>query len=85
MFRQGIEGDELEEGKTHPPALLGELEHFVVRPEDVDYEWASEFVDVPREEYDRPFVFEDELAHFRWALAGAETNKRIGPLDVDHQ
>ncbi|RMG47502.1 MAG: hypothetical protein D6718_03500 [Acidobacteria bacterium] len=79
-FRQGLEGEDSTQGKTYPPELLDELAPLVVTPDDIGYEQARPFIDVPREEFDRPFDFDfdDRVAHFRWALAAARTNERIG-------
>jgi predicted AlkP superfamily pyrophosphatase or phosphodiesterase/Flp pilus assembly protein TadD len=65
-------------GNTYPPGLEAEIAPLVRRPFDVGWEEAARFVDVPAEEFSRPFSFEDPLGHFRWALAAADTHVGVG-------
>jgi len=44
----------------------------------VTREEAARFVTVTDEEFNRPFDFQDSLGHFKWALATADTYRRIG-------
>jgi tetratricopeptide (TPR) repeat protein len=48
------------------------------RPQDVRPEELAGFVEVPAEEWVRPFDFDDDLSHFKWAWATAESYTRIG-------
>ncbi len=66
------------EQKTHPPELLERIAPLLRRPSDLSAEELAPFVDVAPEEVDRPFDFADDLAHFRWALATAESYRDIG-------
>ncbi|MDG2308331.1 MAG: hypothetical protein P8R42_27450 [Candidatus Binatia bacterium] len=36
------------------------------------------FVSVGKESFDRPLEFDDDLSHFKWAWATAESYRRIG-------
>lgn len=78
LFEEGFEDRDDPVGLVHPPELLEALAPYVRRPADVRFEEAARFLDVPPEAFARPFAFDDDLGHFRWALAAAETNRRIG-------
>jgi tetratricopeptide (TPR) repeat protein len=78
LFPDGARGDRLDVGVVHPPALAAALEPLVKRPSDVTAADLARFAHVPDEELARPFRFDDELSHLRWALATAETYRRIG-------
>jgi arylsulfatase A-like enzyme len=65
-------------GKTHPVKLEEELKPLLRRPSDVKAEELAGFVDVPAQEWERPFRFEDDLSHFKWAWATAESYTSIG-------
>ena len=64
--------------KTHPPELIDRIAPLMRRPQDLSYEELADFVTVPPEELDQPFDFEDDLAHFKWALATAQSYRDIG-------
>ncbi len=66
------------DGLTYPPGTERSIAPLIRRPEDVTHAQAARFVDVASEEFDRPFAFEDDLSHFRWALATADTYRSIG-------
>ena len=66
------------QGLTHPPGLHAQIAPLVRRPGDVTADEAKRFVDVAAEEFEREFEFENDLSHFRWALATADSYKRIG-------
>jgi Flp pilus assembly protein TadD len=65
-------------GKTSPASLEATVEPWVRRPQDVRPEELAAFVDVPAGEWARPFDFDDDLSHFKWAWATAESTTRIG-------
>jgi predicted AlkP superfamily pyrophosphatase or phosphodiesterase len=78
LFEEGFGGATDSAGIVHPPALLSEIQSMVRRPEMVTHAQLARFVDVKAEELERPFTFEDELAHFRWALGAALTYRDVG-------
>ncbi len=79
LFEDGFEEATREQaGRVFPPDLEEEIARFVRRPDDVTPEEASRYVSVSPEELARPFSFQDDLGHFKWALATAETYRRIG-------
>jgi predicted AlkP superfamily phosphohydrolase/phosphomutase/Flp pilus assembly protein TadD len=78
LFGQGLTGDARGEGKTYPPELLAELEPLVVRPQQLTRDDLAPFVRVSAADLARPFDLQDDLSGFRWALAAAETHRRVG-------
>ena len=76
LFPQQAGGDT--QGVTHPPELFARIAPLVRRPSDVTAEEAARFVSVTPEELRRPFDFQDEVSHFKWALAAADSYRRIG-------
>lgn len=79
LFEEGIKaGKGRSEGNTYPPELEKEIAPLVVRPGDLKPADLSPFVHVSQEEFDRPFAFDDELGHFKWALATARSYRAIG-------
>jgi tetratricopeptide (TPR) repeat protein len=78
LFAEGATGGKPVVATTHPPGLEAELAPMIRRPGDVTREEAARFVRVSDEDFARPFSFEDDLGHFRWALATADTYRRIG-------
>ena len=68
-------------GNTYPPELEKEIAPLVRRPTDVTREEAAKFANVGEEEFSRPFNFQDSLGHFKWALATADSYRKIG-LDL---
>jgi len=77
LFDEGQHGDPTKIGIVHPPELQEVIGPLVRRPGDVTPAEAARFVDVPAAEFERPFSFEDDLSHFRWALATADSYRRI--------
>ncbi|MEA2625824.1 MAG: hypothetical protein QOD06_1869 [Candidatus Binatota bacterium] len=65
-------------GKTYPPDLENEIAPLIRAPEDLTAEEVAPFVHVPPEDLARPFTFENDLSHFKWALAAADSHRRIG-------
>ena len=84
LFSAGATGDPDPVGSVHPPELAAQITARMRRPDDLTWEEAARFVDVSREEFARPFDFEDDLSHFKWALATAESYRTIG-LDLWQQ
>jgi predicted AlkP superfamily phosphohydrolase/phosphomutase/Flp pilus assembly protein TadD len=78
LFPQGQTGDAAAKQVTYPPELLAKIAPLVRRPADVSLAEASTFIRVDQEEYDRPFDFNRDVSHFRWALATAESYRAIG-------
>ena len=81
LFEDGLSGGDPGESKTWPPELAERIAPFLERPMDLGSEDLAPFVDVAPQELDRPFDFGDDLAHFRWALATAQSYRDIG-LDL---
>ena len=63
---------------THPEALAERLAPLVRRPQDVTPQELAVYLTVTPDEFNRPFTFEDPVSHFRWALATADSYRRIG-------
>lgn len=76
LFREGFEGEG--EAVTHPPELHARIAPLLPRPGDLGPADLAPFVDVTPEELARPFDFQDDLAHFRWALATARGYRDTG-------
>jgi arylsulfatase A-like enzyme len=55
------------------------------RPDSVTFQEVSEFLDVAPEAMSRPFDFQDDLSHFKWALATARSYEKIGHSVWDTQ
>jgi tetratricopeptide (TPR) repeat protein len=77
LFEEGFTGGDATD-KTYPPELLERISPLLRGPDDVGAEELAGFVDVPAEELSRPFEFDDDLAHFRWALATAQSYRDVG-------
>jgi predicted AlkP superfamily phosphohydrolase/phosphomutase/tetratricopeptide (TPR) repeat protein len=78
LFGQGATGAPNTQGLTYPPELAAKLAPLVRRPSDVTAAEAAPFIHVTPEELARPFSFNDDVSHFKWALATADTYRRIG-------
>ncbi len=78
LFDEGVQGAQDTAGVIYPPERENELLSRVRRPGDLSFEKLSRFVDVSASEFNAPFDFADELGHFKWALATAETYADIG-------
>lgn len=78
LFEDGFAGPRDLAGVVWPPSLLEQVRGMIRRPGDITHAEASRFVRVSQEEFQRPFAFDDELGHFRWALATAQTYSGIG-------
>lgn len=78
LFPDGATGSGDTSGVVHPPELLAEIEPMIRRPGTLTMNDVDPFVDVSPEDLARPFAFEDDFGHFKWALATAETYRRVG-------
>jgi len=78
LFEKGQQGQEAIRDAVYPPALAERVAPMIRRPTDIGEEEAARFISVPAEELARPFDFADDLSHFRWALATAESYAAIG-------
>jgi Flp pilus assembly protein TadD len=81
LFPEDAAGAQDPTGVTSPPALLDQMRPLIRRQGDIGASDLAPFVDVPAADLARPFAFDDELSHFRWALATAQTYSAIG-LDL---
>lgn len=68
----------MSEGLLHPAGIEPELRPLIRRPESVGHAEARRFVDVSAHEFDREFDFLDDVSHFRWVLATADSYRQIG-------
>ncbi len=78
LFDEGVDGDADSTGVTYPPHLQDSLQAMIRRPASVTRSEIADFVQVSEEELARPFRFEDDLSHFKWAYATAETYRAVG-------
>ncbi len=78
LFTDGAMGGRSSVGVVHPPELESEIAPLVRRPADITPAEAARFVDVDPDELRRPFDFDDDVSHFKWALATAESYRQIG-------
>ena len=78
LFPQGQGGAASAQGLTHPAELVQKLQPLVRRPADVTPQEAAPFIHVTPDEFTRPFDFNDDVSHFKWALATADTYRRVG-------
>lgn len=78
LFDEARRAADEEVGVTYPPELYERIAPLVRRPADISHDELHRFVDVGEEDVRRPFSFADDLSHFKWALAAAETNRAIG-------
>lgn len=65
-------------GVTYPADLYDRLAPLIRRPGDVSHGEMRRFADIDEAEFNRPFSFDDDLSHFKWAYAAAETHRKIG-------
>jgi tetratricopeptide (TPR) repeat protein len=78
LFPQAAAHQKSTSGLTYPPALLARIAPLIRRPADVTPEEVAPFLSVAPEELRRPFDFRDDVSHFKWALATAESYRAIG-------
>ena len=78
LFPDGATGAADTAAVTSPPELLETLRPLIRRPDDLHADDMAPFVHVSAEELARPFDFADDLSHMKWALATADSYRRIG-------
>lgn len=85
LFEEGMNPDAtsaVDEGeggaKTYPPELEERIAPWLRTPRDLDASDLAAYVDVPPEELEKPFDFDNDLDHFRWALSTAESYRDVG-------
>ncbi len=78
LFEDGFTGGKATEGKTYPPDLEERIAPWLKLPADMGMDELEPFVNVEASELDTNFSFDDELSHFRWALATTESYRQIG-------
>jgi tetratricopeptide (TPR) repeat protein len=78
LFAEGAVGAPQPTGIVYPQDLAPVIQRMVVRPGDLKPADVQPFATVSAEEFERPFAFNDELGHLKWALATARTYERIG-------
>lgn len=79
LFDEGATGGGPDStGIVYPPALDAAIRPMIKRPGDLTAADIAPFVTVGAEELNRPFRFDDDLSHFKWALATAQSYAAIG-------
>ena len=78
LFDEGLDGSGEKTGLMHPPEAVGRLQSLIRRPDDLTHAEGERFVSVQPEEFAKPFEFSDDLGHFKWALATAESYETVG-------
>ncbi len=78
LMEEGATKPHDEAGLTWPPELMKSVSPLVRRPADLTADDLAPFVHVTAEQVARPFDFNDDLSHFKWVLATAESYRRIG-------
>ena len=71
LFPDGAGGAAEPAGITYPAELHETIAALIRRPDDLTPADLAPFVDVSPEAFARPFHFDDDLSHFKWALATA--------------
>ncbi|MCP4657368.1 MAG: tetratricopeptide repeat protein [bacterium] len=77
LFEEGFSGGSGAESKTYPPELEERIAPLLRRPSDLTFAELEPFVTVSPEELSRPFDFQDDLGHFKWALATAQSYRDV--------
>jgi tetratricopeptide (TPR) repeat protein len=78
LMEEGAAGAAGGAGKVSPATAEKRLAGSLRKPRDVTLEELEPFVSVTAAEAARPFDFSDDLSHFKWAYATAETYTAIG-------
>ncbi len=87
LFDNGLFGEvegqssTTDDNKTHPPELFKAIQSKLRKPGDLTATELAPFVSLTDEELAQPFDFDDDIGHFRWALATAKSYRDIG-LDL---
>lgn len=77
LFEQGLRSGDDRSGSTWPASALAKLEPLVVRPQQIDLDRLAAYATVSATDLARPFDFADPVQHLRWAIAAAETHRRV--------
>ncbi len=64
--------------KTWPPELEKQVDPLVVRPASIGRQELAPFADVSDADLAKPLDLSDDLSELRWAVATAETYRRVG-------
>lgn len=78
LFEEGASGAAETSAIVSPPERQSQVLALVRRPDDLSLDEVRAFADVSAQELSRPFDFADDLSHFKWALATANSYKNIG-------
>jgi tetratricopeptide (TPR) repeat protein len=78
LFEEGATGAAAASGSVHPAALESVIRPMIKRADDLTMADVARFVQVNDGDLARPFDFNDDLSHFKWALATAESYRAIG-------
>ena len=78
LMEEGAAGAAGGAGKVSPPEAEKAIAALARKPQDIGAEELSPFVTVTAAEAAKPFRFDNELSHFQWAIATAETYTAIG-------
>jgi predicted AlkP superfamily phosphohydrolase/phosphomutase len=78
LFPDGATGAADSAGLISPAAQQDALRPLIRRPADLTAADVAPFVRVRADDLERPFDFNDDLSHFKWALATADSYRGIG-------
>jgi Flp pilus assembly protein TadD/predicted AlkP superfamily pyrophosphatase or phosphodiesterase len=78
LFPDGATGAADTAGLVSPATQQESLRPLIRRPGDLTAADVAPFAHVSAEDLKRPFDFNDDLSHFKWALATADTYRGIG-------
>jgi len=78
LFGEGQSGAARTQNSIFPDDRAADLEALIRRPSDITFDEASRYINVEKAEFNREFDFADDVSHFRWALATADSYSRIG-------
>ena len=78
LFAEGQKGAPDSTALTYPEELRQRIDGMIRRPGDLTRADLDPFVHVGDDELARPFAFDDDLGHFKWALATAQSYTSIG-------
>jgi tetratricopeptide (TPR) repeat protein len=81
LFEDSAHGPSDKAGIVSPPERSDALLAKIKRPGDVTVDDIAPFANLALEEFVRPFEFNDDASHLKWALATADSYTRLG-LDL---